>query len=304
MQLKRYTVVLADRTTGVVRRFTIARAAVLLIVLGAVTLPVLVALGARQGALNELGQLRSANARLTLENDSYRSITGELTTQITSLRTAITDLGDRANLDPATLRAVERLPSVVKSRAVGGGRAVESAADMLAIATGSPQGSFGVLKDLLGILETRLESVRTSVEKREALAAATPSIWPAQGWLSDGYGSRRDPFTGQPDFHPALDISADRGDRVYATAAGTVRTAAYTGAYGNLVTIDHGFGLSTRYGHLVRFAVKPNERVNRGEVIGYIGATGRATGNHLHFEVWVDGKPVNPLRLLTKPHPE
>jgi murein DD-endopeptidase MepM/ murein hydrolase activator NlpD len=303
MQLKRYTVVLADRTTGVVRRFTIARMAVLLVFMSAVTLPVLIGLGARQRSQNEVGQLRAANARLQLENESYRAITGELTTQITSLRTAITELGDRANLDPATLHAVERLPGVVKSRAVGGARAVDSAADLLAIATGSPQGSFGVLKDLLGILESRLASVRTSVERREALAAATPSIWPAQGWLSDGYGNRRDPFTGQPDFHPALDISADRGDRVYATAAGTVKTASYSGAYGNLVTIDHGFGLSTRYGHLMRFNVKPNQRVSRGDVIGYVGATGRATGNHLHFEVWVDGKPVNPLRLLTQSHP-
>jgi murein DD-endopeptidase MepM/ murein hydrolase activator NlpD len=301
MTLKRYTVVLADRTTGVVRRFTVARIPVLCTTLAVFALPVLIGLGARHAMKAEVGQLRASNNSLRLQNESYRAITGELTTQITSLRTAISELSDRASVDPATLHALERLPAVVKSRAAGGALTVDSAAGVLSAATGTPEGSFGVLKDLLGVLESRLESVRTSLERREKLAAATPSMWPAQGWLTDAFGYRRDPFTGQPDFHPALDISADRGDRVYATASGTVKTAGYSGAYGNLVTIDHGFGLVTRYGHLLRTAVKPGQRLERGDVLGYVGATGRATGSHLHFEIWVDGKPVNPLRLLTKP---
>ena len=187
-------------------------------------------------------------------------------------------------------------------RAAGGAaRGTDSGTRALTAALVSPENTFGVLRDLLDALENRLQLVRNNVEHGKALAAATPSIWPAHGWLTDAYGFRRDPFTGDPDFHPAVDISADRGRPVYATAAGTVRSAGRSGAYGNLIEIDHGFGLMTRYGHLSSFRVKQGDRVTRGKLIGQVGATGRATGTHLHYEVWADGKPVNPLRLLASP---
>jgi murein DD-endopeptidase MepM/ murein hydrolase activator NlpD len=128
---------------------------------------------------------------------------------------------------------------------------------------------------------------------------ATPSIWPVHGWLSAGYGMRSDPFNGGRDFHPGLDISAERGTAVRATAAGTVELAAPSGDYGNLVVVDHGFGIVTRYGHLSKFAVWPGREVKRGDILGYVGATGRATGPHLHYEVVTNGKLMNPLQLLT-----
>jgi murein DD-endopeptidase MepM/ murein hydrolase activator NlpD len=137
------------------------------------------------------------------------------------------------------------------------------------------------------------------VERRHALAAATPTIWPAHGWLSSGYGRRADPFTGDPDFHSGLDISTGRGAPVYATADGTVVSASSSGNYGNLVVVDHGFGIVTRYAHLSRFTVKPGAKVSRGDLIGLVGATGRATAPHLHYEVLVNGRLMNPLRLLT-----
>ena len=90
---------------------------------------------------------------------------------------------------------------------------------------------------------------------------------------------------------------------VYATAAGRVAQASYQGAYGNLVVIDHGFGLETRYGHLSRFKVKPGDHVKRGDTIGTIGSTGRATGLHLHYEVHANGRLLNPLQLLTQQKP-
>ena len=130
----------------------------------------------------------------------------------------------------------------------------------------SPEDTFGLLRDMLQGLETRLQSVQSGVDKRNALAAATPSIWPAAGWLTSSMGSRGDPFTGAPDFHPGLDISADRGSPVYATADGTVTFAGASGAYGNLVTIDHGFGLETRYGHLSRSTSRAGGTVKRGDL--------------------------------------
>ena len=140
--------------------------------------------------------------------------------------------------------------------------------------------------------------MRRNVEKRESLMNATPSIWPVYGWLSAGYGMRADPFTGERDFHPGLDISAEKGTPILATAAGRVEVAAPSGDYGNLVVVDHGYGLVTRYGHLSKFAVWQGREVKRGDVIGYIGATGRATGPHLHYEVLANGKLINPLQLL------
>ena len=163
-----------------------------------------------------------------------------------------------------------------------------------------PEDTFGLLRSLLESLESRLHVVRRNVERRNALAEATPSIWPAHGWISSTMGSRRDPLTGGADFHAGLDIAGERGQPVYATAAGTVTQVGYQGAYGNLVAIDHGFGLETRYGHLLNFAVKKGAQVKRGDVIGHVGATGRATGYHLHYEVLANGRLLNPLQLLTQ----
>jgi murein DD-endopeptidase MepM/ murein hydrolase activator NlpD len=150
-------------------------------------------------------------------------------------------------------------------------------------------------------LENRLRYVRRNVEQREALASSTPSIWPAHGWLTGTFGGRSDPFSGEPAFHQGLDISTDKGEPVFATADGTIESASYTGDYGNLVVIRHGFGLTTRYGHMSAFAVKPGQTVKRGAVIGYVGATGRATGSHLHYEILANGQLINPLKLLTQP---
>jgi murein DD-endopeptidase MepM/ murein hydrolase activator NlpD len=164
----------------------------------------------------------------------------------------------------------------------------------------TPEDTFGLLRTLLEGIESRLDSVRVSVERRNALANATPSLWPATGWLSSRMGPREDPVTGAPDYHGGLDIAGDKGQPVYATAAGTVTHLGYQGAYGNLIVIDHGFGLETRYGHLQGYIVKKGDRVKRGDVIGKVGATGRATGYHLHYEVLANGKLLNPLQLLTQ----
>jgi murein DD-endopeptidase MepM/ murein hydrolase activator NlpD len=170
-----------------------------------------------------------------------------------------------------------------------------------AMTAGTPDSTFGILRDILGSLETGLASVKSKIENHQALGRATPSTWPVIGWLSSSFGTRKDPFTGQADFHPGLDISANHGTPVRATADGTVELAAYNGNYGNAVVLAHGFGIGTRFGHLSRFAVRPGQKVKRGEVIGYVGATGRATSSHLHYEILINGQPINPLSLLSRP---
>jgi murein DD-endopeptidase MepM/ murein hydrolase activator NlpD len=273
------------------------------LVIGALTLPILMGLGAKWSARNEIDQLRSERSMLQVENGSYRAATGELTAQIQSLETVINDLGVRSQLDPAQARAMQKLPAVVKTRAAGGVNvpANVAVAEMAKAAFATPEDTFGVLRDLLQGLESRLRSVRSNVERREALASSTPSIWPAHGWLTGTFGGRSDPFSGEPAFHQGLDISTEKGQPVYATADGTVETASYTGDYGNLIVIKHGFGLVTRYGHLSRYNVKPGSQVKRGDVIGFVGATGRATGAHVHYEILANGQLINPLQLLTQP---
>ena len=299
---RRYTVVIADRTSGVVRRLTISLRAVMLTTSSVVLLPILIALGASWSTGYERHQLLAVNNALQVENGNYRETTGELTTQIQSLEGVIDELGARSALDPAQARAMAKLPAVVKAKAAGGTAPASAAlSNVISTSFTSPEDTFGVLRTLLQGLESRLRNVRKDVERQEALAAATPSIWPAHGWLTGTFGGRSDPFTGEPGFHQGLDISTEKGQPVYATADGQVSSASYTGDYGNLIVVRHDFGLATRYGHLSRFNVKPGATVHRGDVIGFVGSTGRSTGAHLHYEIVANGKLINPLQLLTQP---
>src|SRR5262249_32400048 len=180
---RRYTVVIADRTSGVLRQLTVNIRIASGIVFTVIALPILIGLGAKWSARGEIDQLRSANSTLLVENGSYRAATGELTGQIQSLETVINDLGVRSQLDPAQKRAMQKLPAVVRARAAGGANvpANSTVAEVARAAFATPEDTFGVLRELLQGLESRLRSVRSNVERREALASSTPSIWPAHG---------------------------------------------------------------------------------------------------------------------------
>jgi murein DD-endopeptidase MepM/ murein hydrolase activator NlpD len=296
---RRYTIVLADRHTGVYRRFCIDPKPVIVAVLALFALPVLVGLGLRWSARTEIAQLQTNAEVLDVENRSYRAATGELTAQLQSLQAAVTKLGEGSALAPDVQRAIERLPAIVRSRAAGGPPpSANSTHPVFVPGFNVPEDTFGVLRDLLYSLEGRLRIVQVGVQRRQALAAATPTIWPAQGWLTDAFGRRSDPFTGEQEFHSGLDISTERGQSVYATADGTVQSAGPAGAYGNMITVDHGFGLVTRYAHLQAFKVAAGDTVHRGQVIGLVGSTGRSTGDHVHYEVLANGQTLNPLRFL------
>lgn len=298
MRSKRYTLLLADRSTGTVRRFTVSLTPLLSAVGVLVILPLLMGLGARWAVRAELADLRSSNALLVEQNSSYRAATTELTSQISSLQTAVSELSEHARIDPATQAALEKLPAVTKSRAIGGALSPMGGA-ALSSAVSSPDATFGVIRDLLSVLEQHLESARPGVERRRALAAATPSIWPVAGWLSSSFGRRSDPFHGGTAFHDGIDIVAEKGRPVVATAEGDVITSGWVGEYGNLVVLRHSFGIETRYAHLSRTNVKAGQTVQRGEVIGFVGSTGRSTSAHLHYEVWLNNRLINPLRLLS-----
>ena len=129
-------------------------------------------------------------------------------------------------------------------------------------------------------------------------ANSAPNLWPVEGPVTGSFGERIDPFNGEGAFHSGIDISAAVGQPIIAPADGVVIFADYLGGYGRAVMIVHGHGISTRYGHLASFAVSPGEQVHRGDVIGYVGLSGRSTGPHLHYEVRINNTPVNPYKYL------
>lgn len=130
-------------------------------------------------------------------------------------------------------------------------------------------------------------------------AISIPSILPiAKFTFSSAFGVRSDPFAGSAAMHAGIDLASPSGTAIYATADGMVDRAEWFGGYGNMVEIEHGKGISTRYGHMSRIAAHPGQRIKRGDLIGYVGSTGRSTGNHLHYEVRIDGRAVNPMPFL------
>jgi len=131
----------------------------------------------------------------------------------------------------------------------------------------------------------------------ERLAAA-PSLWPVEGAVTSSFGERMDPFNGEGAFHTGVDISTSYGTPIIAPADGMVKSADFVNGYGRTVMLDHGHGISTLFGHLSGFAVTGGEYVRRGEVIGYVGSSGRSTGAHLHYEVRIHDTPVNPHKYL------
>ncbi len=129
-------------------------------------------------------------------------------------------------------------------------------------------------------------------------AARVPNLWPVDGRITSGFGERTDPFNGEGAFHSGVDISIAYGTPVIATADGVIVFADYMSGYGRLIEINHGNGISTRYGHLSGFAVAAGQTVKRGQIIGYVGSTGRVTSPHLHYEVRIGDTPVNPYKYL------
>lgn len=151
--------------------------------------------------------------------------------------------------------------------------------------------------------EARLEEagqqeLLAAMRERRQTLLHTPSIWPTDGWVTSRFGYRRSPFSGRREFHKGLDISCPRGTPVYATANGTVTAAGRMRGYGVYVAIDHGGGITTRYGHNQKVVAQKGQVVKRGDIVAYSGNTGRSTGPHLHYEVRLNGLPVNPMRYI------
>ncbi|MCX8160861.1 MAG: M23 family metallopeptidase [Candidatus Saccharicenans sp.] len=159
-------------------------------------------------------------------------------------------------------------------------------------------GALQAIKQRADAVEKNLNYMMHFFESQTAVLATTPTIWPTVGWVSSSFGPRIDPFTGRNAFHAGLDIATNLNNPVVATADGVVVQVGFDKYKGNYVSISHGNGFTTEYWHLNKYMVRSGQKLNRGQVIGYVGKTGKALGPHLHYEVHLNGKPINPINYI------
>ena len=181
-----------------------------------------------------------------------------------------------------------------------GGAGVGGAApDALAVSLEAPRGEeLDLLATSVAEEEPRLRELARVIGRAGRIVHALPLRWPIRGPVKSGYGMRRSPWTGAPEHHDGIDIGSPPGTPVESPAAGRVVEASSHGSFGKHVALDHGNGVRSLYGHLKKLDVKVGQRVAKGQVIGLVGSTGRSTGPHLHYEVLMAGKPVDPSPFL------
>jgi murein DD-endopeptidase MepM/ murein hydrolase activator NlpD len=235
-----------------------------------------------------LERLEKENAGLLQANEAYEQDVAELRSQVAEFETMAMKF--------ALMAGVEDLPldgSPVGSPGDAGEHfpAAGPEADYL-------DEELTILRGRALALEDSFEALEQAYAEQEMRLATTPSILPTRGILGSGYRNRKDPFSGEREFHAGLDIVANAGTPVVATADGVVTRAGRRGGYGKVVFVSHGNELSTRYAHLSSISVKPGQKVRRGDVLGKVGATGRAMGYHLHYEVLRGDRKVNPIEYI------
>jgi murein DD-endopeptidase MepM/ murein hydrolase activator NlpD len=232
--------------------------------------------------VSRFNQLRTEKEQLTQRYSHLEQVAQERDVQVASLGSLASEVSSLYGL---------------KSEAVGGPELVDDAQivssmdQLYALRSTAMSGAATVGITTLGL--TRNLTTADWVK-----ASAMPNLWPVEGQITGSFGERIDPFRGEGAFHMGVDISAELGVAVIAPADGIVEFADQLGGYGRCVVLEHGGGISTRYGHLSGFAVVAGQRVRRGDVIAYVGNTGRSTGPHLHYEVRINATPVNPYKYL------
>ena len=223
-----------------------------------------------------------ALARLQAENEELRQANLSFESSVRQLQEQLAAHEDRT-AELAIVAGLDLEGSGIEAGIGGGERADLELPDLV---------------DRAGQLSAALDRVEARFDEQLRWISSVPAITPARGILTSGFGNRRDPITRGRGNHQGVDFAAAPGAPVRASADGLVTRASRQGGLGKAVFLSHGYGLSTRYGHLSEITVKPGTRVRRGDVIGRVGNTGRSTGYHLHDEVHLDGQPVDPLAYL------
>lgn len=248
----------------------------------------------------EAQALREVNRAQQEEINALAVETQRMMEQVKAIDELVELVTDKLDLDPTDIEngvkgqasqnstEIHSVDSLVYDRAYdsrsSAGGVLERASDNIAL-----------LQSIVPERSDTLDAVGDYVVQAEA----KPSLWPARGRISSGFGMRKIPYsTNNYQFHTGVDIIGAYESSIWASAAGKVVFTGYRGSYGNTVVIDHGYGFQTLYAHLAGFAVNAGDQVERGDLIGYMGASGRTTGTHLHYEVLVNGSPVNPYNYM------
>jgi murein DD-endopeptidase MepM/ murein hydrolase activator NlpD len=234
--------------------------------------------------MEHLQSIEAENAKLNVNTRQLLVATSQLSRRIAALEDEADIIAKAMQEDPLLRKVASKIPSM------GGSTTNVPTADLEGTAPASLEALNGRLDDLqreLGPLDAGTKYLRS-----------TPSMWPLIGAIASHYGGRLDPFTGEADVHLGVDIAAPKGTPIRATADGVVRFSARQSEYGNLIVLEHPRGFSTRYGHLSAYNVSSGQTVHKNDVIGYVGMTGRATAPHLHYEVRLNDKAVNPRPYL------
>jgi murein DD-endopeptidase MepM/ murein hydrolase activator NlpD len=244
----------------------------------------------------------SRTARLQQENENLAREIGELNGRLSTLADTLTRISQR----DARIRVLANLEPIdpqVQAAGIGGPASVTSLG--LAGMTGLARRSAEVRIDLsalirrANLLASSFKEAADSLAYHSARLAATPSIMPTQGWLSSAFSSMRaHPILHIARPHEGIDVTAPMGSPIEAPAGGIVTDAGWESGYGNTVTISHGFGIETKFAHASKLLVRTGQRVSRGQRIALVGNSGLATGPHLHYEVHVKGRPVDPLKYV------
>jgi murein DD-endopeptidase MepM/ murein hydrolase activator NlpD len=286
---KKYTVLIIPEGSHRVRRFSVKRGVVRMVVVGflaaALAFSALAVHSYRTNVnQDELHTLRARNWHLQTQ---LRSLSGNLD----DLRRQLVVLAQ----NDAKVRVMAKLsrPKADAPDGIGGPSEDEAANDFSNL-----QHKIDQIRRAIDLRRESQEEIQGLLNDQRSLAASTPEGWPVKGWLTSGFGRRIDPFTHKMGFHPGLDIAAHIGTPVYATADGIVVRAGITSGYGKLVVIDSGYGYRIYYGHNSKIFVKVGQRVHRGDRIAAVGNTGRSTGPHCHYEVRLNGMPINPKKFL------
>ncbi len=252
-------------------------------------------LGRMAGKAREFDRLRAEFRNLKIENKHYESSTTQLLMKFSLLEALAQKLTD-------AMRSKAILGNDLSRRIEKGALPDSTLAWPCDVHRGSSSDQLRLMSHNADRLDGRFRLLQNFYEKVLLREIITPSTWPVRGIRSDRFGLRRSLFDAtEEEFHNGIDISAPQGEEVYAPAYGTVVSMEHHPAYGKFLLLDHGFDICTLFAHLTAFNVRPGQKVTRGQVIAFVGATGRATGPHLHYEVRLRGNPVNPLRYLPKP---
>ena len=299
MAKRRWTVVLVPHGSEPSRIVEVSHG-VLRVLAGAVAGMVVLALIAGYATISHTTDLSRA-ARLQQENASLAREIGEMHGRLATLADTLSRISQR----DARIRVLANLEPIdpqVQAAGIGGPASGEiGLAGLSGISrrTADIRVDLGALIRRANLLASSFKEAADSLTLHTARLAATPSIMPTQGWLSSAFSSMRThPILHLARPHEGIDVSAPMGSPIEAPAAGVVADAGWETGYGNTVTIDHGFGIVTKFAHASKLLVKTGQRVARGQRIALVGNSGLATGPHLHYEVHVNGRPVDPLKYV------